>query len=292
MNWKTVFQMPTQQQILSYQQKSKHRSPYIAAYMNIPADMRYREYIVDFRVLHLPRGTYCCLGCWGMDYANVKPICNPNDWAAAYAGFQKIGDDRTTSIMSVWDRMFQFSPDKKALISAKRLYPEQVINGGRFWGEGEGERSSAPFFWEEDHWYRMHLRVIDAQNTTILEQGVWDLETMTYTLLCRYDLKLPKVTFKGTMCAFLENFLTETSGEVRSMQLRNARYLPVGSTLWQTVRQAQVCSAGGLPAYEGSYDFGSDGEGLWMITSGVGGDWYYNGKGRQMTTLPVPSAVD
>ena len=292
MNWNTVFQMPTQQQIRSYQRTSTHRSPYIAVYMSVPESMRYQEYTADFRTLHQPAGTYCSLGCWDMDYASVQPICKPEEWVAAYAGFQVRENGETNSIMSVWDRVVQLAPDRKELVSAKRLYPEQVINGGRFEGEGEGERCSASFFWEKDHWYRMHLKVIHAQDTTMLEQGVWDLETMTYTLLCWFDLKLPNLTFKGTMCAFLENFLLETSGEVRSMQLRNARYLPVGSTQWQAIRQAQVCSAGGLPAYEGSYDFGSDREGLWMITSGVGGDWYQNGKGKQLTTLPIPSTID
>lgn len=52
-----------------------------------------------------------------------------------------------------------------------------------------------------------------------------------------------------------------------------------------TLTTIYVASANGLPQYEGSYDFGvSDGH-LWMITSGVGGDWFNNGKGKKATYL-------
>lgn len=281
----TNFPIPTRDQIDAY--RATHRSPYITAYLHIPHTIRYREYSIEFRAMHLPRGTYCCLGCWPMDWGPLDPIRGEDAWADAYAGFQHIADGRTTSIMSVWDREFQFS-DGKRLHSARRLYPAQVIDGGRFWGEGEGERSSAPYPWEANHWYRMDLKLIPGGSTTYLEQHVTDLESYRTQLLCRYDLGLPNVTFRGGMAAFLENYLIETAGEIRSMQIRNARYKPVTMGIWQKVTTATVSSWAGLPHHNGSYDFGADSQGIWMITSGVGGDWYTDGRGKRPTNLPLP----
>lgn len=280
MNWITSFPTPSRQEIDTYQKHNTRRSPYLCAQLDIPNETRYREYTVEFRAMHLPLGTYCCLGCWAMDYGDAKPCRDPGEWADAYAGFQRIIGGRTTSIMSVWDRWLQIAPKCKRHISATRLYPPEVIDGGRFWGEGTGARSSAPFFWEADHWYRMHLKIVPSAGTSLLEQRVWDLETGAYTLLCRYDLGVANVSFLGSMAVFLENYLPKYAGELRSLQVRNARYLPVGQDRWRTVTKAWTGSCGGLPEYEGSYDFGSSQEGLWMITSGVGGDWYANGKGK------------
>ena len=40
------------------------------------------------------------------------------------------------------------------------------------------------------------------------------------------------------------------------------------------VKSAFIGSNGGLPHYNGSYAYGADRSSFWMITSGVGGDWY------------------
>lgn len=283
----TDFPIPSRWQIDAYQASSTHRSPYISAFLHIPDSTHYTEYSIEFRAMHLPRGTYCCLGCYPLDFGPLTPIRGQGDWADSYAGFQHIADGRTTSIMSVWDREFQFSGGKR-LHSAHRLYPAEVIDGGRFWGEGEGERSSAPYQWEANHWYRMHLKLVPGCSTTYLEQHVTDLESGRSQLLCRYDLGLPNGTFRGRMAVFLENYLIGTSGEVRSMQIRNARYKPVAMGTWLKISAATVSSWTGLPHFNGSYDFGSDAEGLWMITSGVGGDWYTDGRGKRSTDLPLP----
>ena len=135
----------------------------------------------------------------------------------------------------------------------------------------------------------MHLKCRTSNKTgkTVLKQWVCDLETGTYTLLCAYDTKVENATFHGPTAVFLENYLTEHSGDVRTMEVRNVRYLNADTNQWQTTKTAQFSSAGGSPNYEGSYNFGVSGNRFWMITSGVGGDWYHNGKGRRNANLTI-----
>ena len=46
------------------------------------------------------------------------------------------------------------------------------------------------------------------------------------------------------------------------------------------MQAAWLSPNGGEPAYSGSYAYGSQGNRFWAITSGVGGDWYGNGRGQ------------
>lgn len=287
MKWDTVFPIPSAHEIETYQRHSTRRSPYIAAWLDIPQETRYTQYMIDFKVSHLPRGTYCCLGQWTMDHSELtsryKQIRTEDGSAIAYAGFQRIADGRTVSIMSFWDTFYRDVSGKEFTVQAKRLFPQAVIDGGRFWGEGVGERSTAPFDWEAGHWYRMHLKCIAASAKTIVEQWVYDMETGANTLLCRYDTGLTNSSFKGPIAIFLENFLPKTAGQVRSMEVCNPKYYTTNTNRWHTINRAYVTAQDGLPHYEGSYDFGVSGHRLWMITSGVGGDWFHNGKGKKGT---------
>ncbi len=291
-SWESVFPFPSKQEIATYRNVRNLRSPYISGWLLLPAETRYTEYTVDFKADHLPKGTYCCLGNWGMDYSSLqkryRSVRTAYDGVHAYAGFQRIADGRMVSIMSFWDIDCQDAFGNQTTLRARRLYPETVIDGGRFWGEGDGARSSAPFAWEARHWYRMHLKCICSQDKSLLEQWVCDLETGEYTLLCRYEIDVPNTAFKGSIAFFLENYLTETAGEVRSMEVCNAQYLDADTKQWQTIKQVQMSSRDGVPHYEGSYNFGVTDGRMWMITSGVGGDWFHNGKGKTVTNFTLP----
>lgn len=292
MDWGSVFPVPSKQAIARYRNERNLRSPYITGWFLLPEETRYTEYTVDFKADHLPRGTYCCLGSWAMDFSGLKKryrsVRTAYAHAHAYAGFQKIGDGRMISIMSFWDIECEDRYGNQTTISAKRLYPENVIDGGRFWGEGDGARSSAPFAWEAGHWYRMHLKCVPGRENSLLEQWVWDLETGEYTLLCRYEIAVPDTAFKGSNAVFLENYLTETAGEVRSMEVSNPKILDADTKQWRPITGVQVSAREGIPYYEGSYNFGVDDGRVWMITSGVGGDWYRNGKGKTVTNFTLP----
>lgn len=290
--WEKRFPIPSGQEIANYRNPHQRRSPYLACWFVLSPETRYSEYMVDFRAAHLPRGTYCCLGCWTMDHSGLKKqyqqVRTESSASNAYAGFQKLADGRMVSIMSFWDVFCRDAQGREVTIRAKRLYPEAVIDGGRFWGEGTGERSTAPFAWEADHWYRMHLKCVASPGTTLVEQWVTDLETGGNTLLCRYDVGVPASAFMGNIAVFLENFLPETAGEVRSMEVRNARYLQADTRQWHRIRSGYLYCEGGAPAYEGSYNYGVTGDRIWMITSGVGGDWYNNGKGKKGMNITLP----
>ena len=69
--------------------------------------------------------------------------------------------------------------------------------------------------------------------------------------------------------------------------VRTPAYLDADTQEWYAIASAQMHSEGGLPQYEGSYNFGADSECFWMITSGVGGDWYGNGTGQQGGTFSI-----
>jgi len=292
MDWRAVFPIPTSREIAGYRNLQNLRSPYLFGwfYPSVPA--RYTEYTVDFKADYLPRGTYCCLGNWAFDYSGLKKrgLTEQSGGSGihAYAGFQKIGDGRMVSIMSFWDIHCQDRSGNQQIISARRLYPEAVIDGGRFWGEGEGARSTAPFRWEARHWYRMHLKCIPGPETSLLEQWVRDLETGEYSLLCRYAFDVPDAVFTGGMAVFLENYLPETAGQVRAMEVSNPKILDADTRQWRPMRQLHAGSQAGLPYYEGSYGFGVSDSRLWMITSGVGGDWYGNGKGKRTANFTFP----
>ena len=89
------------------------------------------------------------------------------------------------------------------------------------------------------------------------------------------------------MAIFLENYVPSLAGQVRSMEVRNARLLNAETGQWQDVEQLYMGSNGGIPQYEGSYAFGSRSDRFWMITSGVGGDWYGNGTGQKPGTYQI-----
>lgn len=296
MDWKKVFPIPSREQINAYRNPYYRRSPYLSCWLDISDKTRYTEYMVDFRAGHLPKGTYLCLGNWKMDQSSLrkkyKSIKMYVDSTHAYAGFQRIADGNTTAIMSFWDMECMDYRGNITKLSAARLYPAHVLNGGRFGGEGEGERSNVPFLWEAGHWYRMHLKCMPStrQKGTIVEQWVCDLETGTNTLLTRFLVPIVDSSFMGNISMFLENFLPETSGEVRSMEVRNPMYLEAMTGEWRKINNVYLGSRGGIPEFEGSYSFGVDEDRIYMITSGVGGDWFGNRKGNKGSWFKLRSS--
>ncbi|MBE6731606.1 MAG: DUF3472 domain-containing protein [Ruminococcaceae bacterium] len=285
-NWAEKFEMPDSASISNHNASSTCRSPYIAGWFSIPEDTRYTEYSVDFKVDHLPIGTYCCLGNWVMDYSYLESqyasVHTEYVGVSAYAGFQNIYDGSKKAIMSFWDVYCEDYNGNNTTIRAKQIYPEDAQMDS-FGGEGTGARALVDYQWESGHWYTMHIRcrVSDTTGNTVVEQWVCDLETGEWTLLTAYDIGFKNSAFKGSIAIFLENYLNEYSGEVRTMTVRNPRYLDVKTNQWRAINEVYLSSNGGLPTYDGSYNFGVEDDTVWMITSGVGGDWFNNGKGKK-----------
>ena len=289
-NWESEFHFPSPQEIQNYNRKSKVRSPCIYGWLRIPNYTKYTEYMIDFKSDHLPKGTYCCLANWSMDYSYLEKQYNmtpeKQEHISAYAGFQSVDNAERRSLMSFWDVFCRDLLNKRYYIRAKRIFPTFTNFSEDFSGEGTGAHCFVAYPWKEKQWYRMHLKCKTSAKTgnTIVEQWVMDLETGANTLLCCYDTGIQHAKFQGSIAIFLENFLTEHAGEVRSLQVCNAKYFSAATKKWIPLTEIYMGSDSGLPKYEGSYNYGVKDNSFWMITSGVGGDYFNNGKGKKPGT--------
>lgn len=293
MNWASVLRMPTTAEIDLYNRINSIRSPYLSGWFLIPQDVKYTEYAVEFKADHLPRGTYCCLGSWYMDYSMVdtafgERVADPNN-IDGYAGFQNLPNGDKMGIMAFWDVYYKDIEGNKRAFRAKKVYPRTPSANESFDNEGCGAHCITPYAWEAKHWYRMHLRCIPSKHTgnTMVEQWACDLETGKYTLICTYDIGVMDSAFRGPVCVFLENFMVESAADVRSMEVRNAQYRDAADGRWKPIKEVHVSSRDGYPHFQGSYNYGVNGDRLWMITSGLGGDWYNNGKGKKAAILTL-----
>ena len=197
-----------------------------------------------------------------------------------YAGFQRrwsrYPEDEYMTIMSAWDVFYTDENGVEHTIRPKCLYPEEVAVGtGEFTGEGTGIQMLVPFEWEAGHWYRMLVQCSESESgTTVVSQWVCDLETGEWTLMSAYDTLIEDTCFIGSAAIFLENFDVKYAGEVRAMEVSNIRIRHAKTGKWQGIESVRMGADGGFARYEGSYDCGADGNSFWMITSGVGDDWY------------------
>ena len=65
------------------------------------------------------------------------------------------------------------------------------------------------------------------------------------------------------------------------MEVANIQVTPIeDETSYINVQSVWLSPNGGEPTYSGSYAYGSQGMRFWAITSGVGGDWYGDGRGQ------------
>lgn len=291
--WQDVFPLPSASAIQAYTNPNNSRSPYLYGWFQLGKSTRFTEYAVDFKADYLPKGTYCCLGQWSMDLSSLEKthtnVRTEYSGVQGYAGFQStVTAKGMASILSFWDVYATDPYGQNVTLRAKLVYPEPDGNDS-FSGEGTGAHHIRSYPWEASHWYRMLLQCSTdgATGHTLVTQWVCDLETGTWTKLCVYDTLLPDSCFVGNVALFLENYIPSLAGQVRSMEVRNARILNADTGRWQDVEELYMGSNGGAPQYEGSYAFGTRSDRFWMITSGVGGDWYNNGTGQKAGTYQI-----
>jgi len=275
LDWPRITRLPTKKQIALYRNPTGARSPYVSIWMRVPAGVRYREYSVDFKADHLPRGTYCALANFAMDHSSLKkiyPKVQPQG-ITAYAGFQNISDGRKMAIMSFWDFTCTDHRGIDTLIRARIEHPSRPEVGRVFDNEGVGMQCINPFSWEANHWYRMHLRCYEsAKGTTLVEMWAADLESGAYSLICRYDTCVANSAFVGDMAIFLENFDLDRAGEIRTLEFCNAKYLNERNGRWGKIGSGTFYINGtGDIRYAGSYDFGVKNGHLWMMSTGLDG---------------------
>lgn len=296
MDWQTAFSLPTEAQIAAHNSTTAARSPYLYGWLKISDQLHFTEYAIDFKADTLPEATYLCLANMKMDlsalekqYASVRTEYSS---VTMYAGFQRRYED-TIGILSFWDIFCTDKSGHETTLRAQLMYPTTYNSSASFTGEGEGAHALIPYAWEADHWYRMLLQCSQSADTgtTLVDQWVLDLETGVWTLLSRYDTLIPSSCFTGPVAFFLENYDPKYSGQVRTMEVCNIRLRRADNGKWQAVSSVTIGARGGLPQYEGSYAFGAQGNRFYMITSGVGGDWYSQGRVRQNQVLKVTDSA-
>lgn len=278
-SWPSRLPFPSGAEIAETNRTATVRSPYIYGWEDIGAKQRYTEIAADFKADYVPKATYCALFNLKVDISPLKKkyknIRNEYEALNLYAGFQRRWNENVT-IMSMWDTYYEDQKGVRHTLRAKALYPEKpIIGNGAFTGEGEGTQMLMPFEWQAGRWYRMLLQCKRGENgTTHIEQWVCDLETNEWTMTAKIDTGIKDTCFVGNNCFFLENFDPKYAGEIRAMEVKNVRVRDSKSGKWKAVKSAFIGSNGGLPHYNGSYAYGADRSSFWMITSGVGGDWY------------------
>lgn len=141
---------------------------------------------------------------------------------------------------------------------ARLVYPESDENA-RFGGEGDGVHRIGEYPWREGRWYRMLLqRGASDVRTTLVDQRVCDRASGEWTRLCCYDTGIEGAALVAPSFFFLENYDASACGE---------------------------------PACSGGYAYGAQGNRFLVITSGVGGDWYGDGRGQAGDGARWSSAV-
>jgi len=275
-NWASRVSFPTRAQIDAKNASASLRSPYMAAWLQVPNNKTYTEYTIEFKSDHFPEGSYYCLGNWYMDYSplektykTVKP-----DVISAYAGFQNIYDGSKIGIMSFWNVNCTDYSGKVTTIRSKLIYPANPYKTGTFGNEGSGTQCLDYYDWKESNWYRFQIKCVENSKTKHTEVEFWvcDLETNKNTKICAYDIGFGGSALKGNIAIFLENYLTDYAGEVRTMEVRNPRYKEKSTGKWYDIKDGYMYPNGGslITKYEGSYDYGVEKGTLWIMTTGVG----------------------
>lgn len=276
LNWNQITNLPSKQEIGKANRIATLRSPYMAVWFTIPGDVRYTEYSIEFKSDYFPRGSYYSLGNWNLDYSFLESQYESvrTDGISAYAGFQNIHDGTHLGIMSFWDVYCTDAAGNVNTIRPLPIYPKNPYKSGGFGGEGTGAQCMVKYNWEENHWYRFHLRCTESPDNgnTVVEFWVCDLETNVYTLICSYDTYMKESAFKGSIAIFLENYLTEYAGEIRTLEVRKPQYLEETTGQWKAICKGDMYPNGsaGISSYAGSYDYGVEGDRLWIMTTGVG----------------------
>lgn len=266
--WAARMDLPGREEIGAF--KPGSRSPYIVLRPEFEGCEQFSEYAVDFRMDHLPNGTYLAVCNWDLDVTGLKrtyaKVYRDHPGVAAYAGFQVERDGTHSAIMSVWDTRCEARTGQKKTIEAAVTYPQQA--GRRFDDEGSGTQCVVPYDWREGRSYRALIqKTYSPERTVLLTFWACDLETGAWTELIQFDTRLSDTTMM-TACAFLENYFLPTAGEIRSAEMWNFRACSQRTGQW-------VGAAAGTFSrdydWSGSYRYGSEGNVYWAVTTGLPG---------------------
>ena len=276
-NWSEVMRLPSREEIDDYNSTSTNTSPYIGAWLDTGIGGYFTMFSIDFKADFTPSDTYCCLASFHLDYSSLTSqnckvsLSTPNSSISGYAGLQRQNASpyRCNSIMSLWDVYCDCNTGETETIRAKLTKPVDAQESA-YSHEGYGVHYLPDFPWEPHKWYRMLLRCTQSETTdnTTIEQWVFDISRNSWTKICVFDLGIPELTFTGKTCVFLENFDAKSSGEIRSLEFKNARVYNSESKSWSDIESAYFFIQE-KENHPGSYQFGSDESTFWIITTGV-----------------------
>lgn len=271
-DWTKVIDFPSAGSIADCNRTSTDRAPYVAGWMKTGGRGRYTEFAIDFKADYVPHYTYCSLANFYLDYSslNSQYARVHTNGICGYAGFQYLGPGKSETpvgILSFWEIKCEDKNGNVTKIIPTRVYPEPDDNM-TFSGEGDGVHCITDYEWKPGKWYRMLLQCGTSETTgnTTIEQWVLDIESNKWTFLCKYDIGVKNVAFIDDNAVFLENFSPKTAGDVRTMEVKNVRIRPEKSQQWVSVRTGYFAQCFDYP---GSYQYGTNKDVFWMITTGV-----------------------
>lgn len=270
-DWGSIMDFPSEQEITEFNKTSASRSPYLCGWLSLGEETKFTEYSVDFRADYIPYGTYLSCANMRMDLSSLEQEYDEvymDSWLSFYAGLQMREPEKgSASIMSFWDVYCKDKAGEISTVRAKLVYPENRAENA-FGHEGNGVNYINDFAWERGHWYRMLLRCGKSEENghTLVEQLVCDLETGKWTKICCYDTGLSDSCFVGDAAVFLENYLTEYAGDIRTAEYKNFRIRLKDTGQWIPMKQITMSDSFD---YSGSFCFGADDEQFWMITTGL-----------------------
>lgn len=269
-DWGGILTFPSEQQVMEFDKTAVNRSPYLCGWLDIEPEMKFTEYSIDFKADHLAYGTYFSCANIRMDLSSLEQMYNEvsmDSWLSFYAGVQMWEPGKGSgSIMSFWDINCKNEAGELSTVRAELLYPENET-ATDFDHEGNGVLYLNDYEWKEGCWYRMLLQCGRSEENghTLVEQWICNLETEEWTQMCCYDTGLTDSCFVGQTAVFLENYLSEYAGDIRTIEYKNIRIHPKDSEQWMPIRQVTMS----LESGSGSYAFGADDEQFWMITTGL-----------------------
>ncbi|MBR4394375.1 MAG: TIR domain-containing protein [Oscillospiraceae bacterium] len=264
-DWGALMELPGAEEIASRNQSGDGCSPFVYGSFST-GGKAYSGLSIDFKVDHLPAGTYGCVAYFDLNYPTLSQYSNVRTYTpglTGYVGFQRLEDGTYTALMQVWD--VSYTADGQEQLVRARVVQPRPEDGIIFSSGGTGVKYAQVFPWKEAHWYQVMLYCTVDQETgnTDLEFWIQDVETEQWTRLCIFDLGAPDVSFRGDLQFFLQNFYDQAAGDIRTMELRNAKIL---TSEWFFLSSGSLNQGSD---YRGSYRFGAEGDTVYLITTGV-----------------------
>ena len=176
--------------------------------------------------------------------------------------------------MTVWTTFCEDSDGNVTVFTPKVVYPENKGEANRTNAEGSFVQCILPYDWRAGRDYRVLIQQTNAADTgnVVLTSWVYDMTNHRWDELVSFDTGIRDI-YMYSCGGFLENFLTEYTGEVRTMELSNMQARSADTGEWVAADYIQFTVNGSLTklGYIGSCNFDTDGASLWAITSGVSG---------------------